>query len=92
MPKSSIFCNGFEVGHSKEAFCILFKFLGPNGDTIEVAYVTISPSGTKTLLAQLAEDMKDYEKEHGQVETWNKAGNSNSSGQTQSGNRNPLVS
>jgi len=69
MPKS-LFCNSFEVGHSKEAFCLVFKFQGPDGSIIETAYVTISPPGSKTLIEQLAAEMKDYEQAHGPVEPW----------------------
>jgi len=89
MPKV-LFCNSFEVGHSKEAFCLIFKFQGPNGNTVEATYVAVSPPGTKTLIDQLAAEMKDYEKEHGQVEPWKTEGKPNSNGQSQ--NANPLVS
>jgi len=89
MPKT-LFCNSFEVGHSKEAFCLIFKFQGPNGKSVDATYVAVSPSGTKTLIDQLTAEMKDYEKEHGKVDPWKTEGKPNSSGQSQ--NANPLVS
>jgi len=74
MPKT-MFSNGFEVGHTKEAFCLIFKFQNPDGNIVETTYVVISPSGTKTLIQLLQAEMEDYEKEHGQVETWKPTGN-----------------
>jgi len=79
-----LFCNSFEVGHSKEAFCMVFKFQGPDGNIVEVTYVAMSPSGAKTLIEQLAAEMKDHEKEHGQVETWKTTGNPNANSQGES--------
>jgi len=77
-PKS-LYCNGFEVGHSKEAFCLILKYMSPDGTVVESVYVAISPAGAKTLNEQLAAEMKDYEKEHGQVEPWKVPGNPDSS-------------
>jgi hypothetical protein len=82
-----MFCNSFEVGHSKEAVCLIFKFQSPDGNIVETAYVAISPSGVKTLIEQLAAEMKDYEKEHGQVETWKIAGNPDSNSQSENANK-----
>jgi len=59
-------------GDSKEAFIIVFKFLSPDGNIIDIIHVAISPSGTKTLLNLLDAEMRDYEGEHGQVEPWGK--------------------
>jgi len=84
MPKT-LFCNGFEVGHSKEAFCLIFKYMSPDGTIVESVYIAISPAGAKTLIEQLVAEMKDYEKEHGQVETWNKAGKPNNPPNSQNG-------
>jgi len=66
----TLFCNSFEIGHNKEAFCLIFKFQNPNGEIVKTVYITISPSGAKTLIEQLTAEMKDYEKEHGSVEPW----------------------
>jgi len=86
MPKV-LFCNSFEVGHNKEAFCLIFKFQGPNGNTVEATYVAVSPPGTKTLLEQLIAEMNDYEKEHGKVEPWKTAGNPDSNSQSENANK-----
>jgi len=82
MPKT-LFCNGFEVGHNKEVFCLIFKFQSPDGNIVETAYVAMTPPGAKTLTQQLEAEMKDYEKENGQVEPWKTSGNpdSNSKGE-----------
>lgn len=85
MPKS-LFCNSFEVGNNKEAFCLIFKFQSPNGNTVETAYVAVSPSGTKTLIENLLAEMKDYEQKYGQVETW-KVGNPDSNSQSEKTNK-----
>jgi len=80
MPKT-LFCNGFEVGHNAEVFCLIFRFQSPNGSIVETAYVVISPSGAKTLEGQLSAEMKDYEQEHGTVEPWKSGVNPNSNAQ-----------
>jgi len=77
MPKT-LFANGLEAGHTKEAFIIVFKFLSSDGSIIDIIHLAISPSGTKTLLNILDAEMKDYEREHGQVEPWKQAENTNS--------------
>jgi len=83
MPKT-LFCNSFEIGHSKEAFCLIFKFQSPDGNIVETAYVTISPSGTKTLIQLVQAEMEAYEKEHGKIEPWKTSGNSDSNSQSES--------
>jgi len=80
MPKS-LFCNNLEIGHNKEAFCLIFKFQSPDGKIVETAYVTISPSGTKTLIQLVQAEMEAYEKEHGKVEPWKTAENQESNSQ-----------
>jgi len=81
MPKT-LFCNSFEVGHNKEAFCLVFKFQSPDGNIVETAYVAMGPPGTKTFIEQLAAEMKDYEKEHGPVEPWKPVKNQNLNNQS----------
>ena len=66
------YCNNFEVGHSKEAFYLIFKFQGPNGNIVDEVHVAIGPNGTKTLIELLELEMKDYAKEYGTVEPWEK--------------------
>jgi len=75
MPRT-LFCNNFEVGHNKEAFCLTFKFQSPDGNIVETAYVMIGPSGTKTLIQLVQAEMEAYEKEHGQVKPWKTSENS----------------
>lgn len=65
----TLYCNSFEVSHSKEAFCLILKFESPDGYT-ETVYVTLSPAGAKTLVQLVEKEMEDYEKEHGEVESW----------------------
>jgi len=82
-----IYCNSFEVSHTKEAFCMIIKFQKPDGSEI-CFYVVTSPQGCKTLLNVLAAEMTEYEKEFGKVEPWNapkNSGNPNNS-------KNPLIS
>jgi len=81
MPKT-LFCNNFEIGHNKEAFCLIFKFQSPDGNIVESAYVTISPSGTKTFMQLVKAEMEAYEKKHGQVEPWKSAENLDSHSQS----------
>jgi len=66
------YCNNIEVGHNKEAFCLILRFQGPNGNIVDEVHVAIGPNGTKTLIDLLEAEMKDYEKEHGTVEPWGK--------------------
>jgi hypothetical protein len=80
MPKS-LFCNSFEVGHNREAFCLIFKFQGPDGNVVETAYVAVSPSGAKTLSEQFIAEMNEYQRRYGNVEAWKTAGNSNPTSQ-----------
>jgi len=68
----TIYCNNVEIGHSKEAFCLIFRFQGPNGNIVDEVHVAIGPNGTKTLVELLEAEMKDYEREHGTVEPWGK--------------------
>jgi hypothetical protein len=65
----TLYCNSFEVSHSKEAFCLILKFESPDGH-VEVVYATMSPSGAKSLLNIISKQMSHYEKEHGKVKSW----------------------
>jgi len=71
MGKAS-YCNNIEVGHGKEAFLLILKFQGPEGNIIDEVHVAIGPNGTKTLIELLDQEMKDYEKQYGPVEPWGK--------------------
>jgi len=79
----TIYCNNVEIGHAKEAFCLILRFQGPNGKVVDEVHVAIGPNGAKTLLELLELEMKDYEKEHGTVEPWGKkSGNPTNATQT----------
>jgi len=67
-----LYCNSVEIGHSKEAFCLILRFQGSNGNIVDEVVVAVGPQGTKTLIQLLDLEMKDYEKEHGTVEPWGK--------------------
>jgi hypothetical protein len=84
------YCNNVEIGHSKEAFCLIFRFQGPNGNIIEEIHMAIGPQGTKTLVELLELEMKDYEREHGTVEPWGKQPSGNPS-KTQNSNSEKYV-
>jgi len=77
MPKI-LFSNSLEVGHNKEVFCLVFKFQSPNGTIVESIYITVSPSGAKTLIELLTAEITQYQKEHGPVEAWKSKNNPNS--------------
>jgi len=53
----TLYCNSFEVSHSKEAFCLILKFESPNG-YIETVYVITSPNGAKTFLQLMEKEMQ----------------------------------
>jgi len=79
-----IYCNSFEVSHTKEVFCMIFKFQKPDGTEIPI-YVVMSPQGCKTILNLTTAEMAAYETEYGKVEPWNapkNAGNPNSKNHT----------
>jgi len=82
-----LYCNSFEVGHSKEAFCLVFKFQSPEGNTVDTVYVTIGPSGTKTLIQLLQAEMEAYQKEYGLVEPWKAVKNPDSNSQSENTNK-----
>jgi len=64
------YCNSFEVNHDKTIFSLILKFKAPDGN-IEAVYVTISPSGAKTLAKVLEERVKEFEEKFGEVQPWN---------------------
>lgn len=75
----TLFCNSFEIGHTKEAFILILRFKSPDGYK-ETVYVTISPAGATVLNEHLGKEIEDYVKEHGKiaVDVWKKQGNNNS--------------
>jgi len=68
----TIYCNNVEIGHSKEAFCLILRFQGPNRNIVDEVHVAIGPNGTKTLIELLEAEMNDYEQKYGTVEPWGK--------------------
>ena len=74
----TLFCNSFEVGHTKEAVILILKFESPDGYK-ETVYVTISPAGATVLNEHLGKELEDYVKEHGKIDlgTWKKPSNTN---------------
>jgi len=83
----TIYCNSFEISHSKEAFCMVFKFQKPDGSGEISLYVVMSPQGCKTILNLTAAEMNAYETEFGKVEPWNAPKNSG----TPNNSKNPLI-
>jgi hypothetical protein len=77
-----LFCNSFEVGHTKEAFILILRFESPDGYK-ESIYVCISPAGATVLNEHLGKEILDYVKEHGKiaVDVWKRQGNNNSNAQ-----------
>jgi hypothetical protein len=66
----SIYCNSIMVSHSSEFFLLTFSFETPDGHRDSV-YITISPSGAKTLIEMVAREIDLYSAEHGKIEdTW----------------------
>lgn len=63
------YCNGFEVNHDKTIFSLVLKFKAPDGNT-QVMYVTIAPSGAKTLAKVLEERVKEFEEKIGEIQAW----------------------
>jgi len=76
LPNKSIFCNSFEIGHTKEAVFLILRFESPDGYK-ESVYVTISPAGASVFGEHLRKELEDYVKEFGKIElgTWKKTGN-----------------
>jgi len=72
----SLFCNSFEIGHTKEAVILILRFESPDGYK-ESVYVIISPAGATVLNEHLGKEVEDYVKEHGQIDmgTWKKPSN-----------------
>jgi hypothetical protein len=72
----TLFCNAFEIGHTKEAFILILRFESPDGYK-ETVYVTISPAGATVLNEHLGKELEDYVKEHGKIDlgTWKKTAN-----------------
>lgn len=70
-------CNALQVTHSKESFSLVFTYEAPDRRTKSV-YVSISPSGAKTLMDLVAAEVSAFEKEqHVVVKAWEtKADNS----------------
>lgn len=69
-----IYCNAFEISHNKEVFCMVFKFLKPDGGEISMVVIT-TPQGCKTVLNLSEAEMTEYEAKHGKVEAWKPAKN-----------------
>jgi hypothetical protein len=66
----TIYCDNFEIGHSKEAFCLIIRFHGANGKVVDEVHVVTGPQGAKSLLNCLKLEIEDYERENGPVEPW----------------------
>ena len=62
----TLFCNEFQVSHTKEVFLLLFKFVASDGKE-EAVYVTLSPSGATTLHEILEKDIEVYMKDFGNI-------------------------
>jgi len=79
----SLFCNSFEIGHTKEAFILILRFESPDGYK-ETVYVTISPAGATVFDEHLKKELEDYVKKHGQIDlgTWKKMSNTNNASTT----------
>jgi len=77
-----LFCNSFEIGHTKEVVILILRFESPDGYK-ETIYVNISPAGTIVLNEHLGKEIADYVKEYGKIDlgAWKKTQpqNSNSS-------------
>lgn len=65
----TVYVNSLEVSSSKEVFCLILRFLSPNGD-VDVVYAVLSPNGAKTLSTALANEVKSYEQKHGEIQPW----------------------
>jgi len=69
----TLFCNSFEIGHTKEAVILILRFESPDGykDTV---YVTISPAGATVFNEHLRKELDDYVKEFGNIDmgAWKK--------------------
>jgi len=68
-----LFCNSFEVGHTKEVVILILRFESPDGFK-ETVYVTISPAGATVLNEHLGKELADYMKEYGKIDldAWKK--------------------
>jgi len=62
-----IYCNSFEVSHSREAVVLTFRFEAPDGN-VETAYVVISPQGAVVLKDSLESQLTEYVKKYGSIE------------------------
>ena len=76
----TLFCNSFEIGHTKEAFILILRFESPDGYK-ETVYVTISPAGATVLDEHLGKELEEYVKEHGKIDlgTWKTSNTNNGS-------------
>jgi len=54
------------VGHTKEAFILVFRFESPDGYK-ETVYVCISPAGAVVLNETLGKEIAEYAKKHGNI-------------------------
>jgi len=74
----TLFCNSFEIGHTKEVIILIFRFESPDGYK-ESIYVCISPAGATVLNEHLGKELEEYVKEHGKIDlgTWKKTTNPN---------------
>jgi len=61
-----IYCNSFEVSHSREAVVLTFRFEAPDGH-IETNYVVISPQGAVVLKDSLETQLSEYVKKYGNI-------------------------
>ena len=62
----TLFCNEFQISHTKEVFLLLFKFVAPDGKE-DAVYVALSPSGAATLHEILEKDIEIYVKDFGSI-------------------------
>ena len=62
----ALFCNSFEVSHTKEVFILILRFESPDGYK-ETVYVTISPAGTAFLKEALDKGLTEYVEKFGKI-------------------------
>lgn len=62
----ALFCNSFEVNHTKEVFSLILRFESPDGYK-ETVYVTISPAGATFLKEALDKGLTEYVEKFGKI-------------------------
>ena len=63
------FCSMINVGHSAEFFVLDMRSITPESEAILLGRYHLTPGHAKRLMQALGDNIRNFEREHGEIET-----------------------